>query len=229
MEGMERLKAMKESLMGVVEGQIHGHLGEVDAEELGEAVDMIKDLSEAIYYCTITKAMEDGEKEGKKEKEIYHYTERIMPPMENYPPPMMGGNVPIDYRYDPGMQRMYYGGSGSEGSSGGSSSSGGNSGNGSGSGTRNYSDAMRIREGMKPDFDKYPTEIRDYREGKSPVKRRNYMESKEMHKDKTTQMHELEQYMQELSTDITEMISDASPEEKAVLQQKLNILISKIK
>ena len=60
---MERLKAMKESLMGCVEGQIHGHLNEVDAKELGEAVDMIKDLSEAIYYCTITEAMEKGDEE----------------------------------------------------------------------------------------------------------------------------------------------------------------------
>jgi len=37
----------------------------VDAQELGAAVDMIKDLSEAIYYCTITEAME--EKEDEKE------------------------------------------------------------------------------------------------------------------------------------------------------------------
>ena len=28
---------------------------EVDTKELGEAIDMIKDLEEAIYYCTVTK------------------------------------------------------------------------------------------------------------------------------------------------------------------------------
>jgi phage anti-repressor protein len=33
------------------------HLDKVDAKELGEAIDMIKDLAEAIYYCTITDAM----------------------------------------------------------------------------------------------------------------------------------------------------------------------------
>ena len=32
----------------------------VDAKELGEVVDIIKDIDEAIYYCTVVKAMEDG-------------------------------------------------------------------------------------------------------------------------------------------------------------------------
>ena len=35
--------------------------------------------------------------------------------------------------------------------------------------------------------------------------------------------------MQELSSDITEMIMDATPEEKSVLQQRLNTLVTKIK
>jgi hypothetical protein len=29
----------------------------VDAKELGEVIDMIKDIEEAIYYCTVTAAM----------------------------------------------------------------------------------------------------------------------------------------------------------------------------
>ena len=32
----------------------------VDAKELGEVVDIIKDIDEAIYYCTVVKAMEAG-------------------------------------------------------------------------------------------------------------------------------------------------------------------------
>ena len=55
---MERLKHMKEALMCCVEGQM-GHLDKVDAKELGEAIDMLKDLEEAIYYATITKAMNE--------------------------------------------------------------------------------------------------------------------------------------------------------------------------
>ena len=58
---MKRLEHMKESLMACVESQISGNLANVDAKELGEAVDMIKDLSEAIYYCTITEAMKEKE------------------------------------------------------------------------------------------------------------------------------------------------------------------------
>ena len=45
---MERLKAMKENLMNSVQAQISGNLDCVDAKELGEAVDMIKDLAEAM-------------------------------------------------------------------------------------------------------------------------------------------------------------------------------------
>jgi hypothetical protein len=50
-----------------------------------------------------------------------------------------------------------------------------------------------------------------------------------MHQDKTTQIKELEKYLQELSTDVTELIHEATPEEKAVLQQKVATLASKIR
>ena len=56
----------------------------------------------------------------------------------------------------------------------------------------------------------------------------NYMEGKEMHNDPKSQLKELEAYLQELSTDVTEMIKDASPEEKATLRQKMTTLASKI-
>ena len=46
--------------------------------------------------------------------------------------------------------------------------------------------------------------------------------------DKKMKMQELEKYMHELTTDITEMIGDASPEEKNMLRNKLQTLTSKI-
>ena len=58
---MERLKHMKESLMCCLEAQMN-RLSEVDAKEMGEVVDMVKDLEEAMYYHTVTKAMEGKEK-----------------------------------------------------------------------------------------------------------------------------------------------------------------------
>ena len=57
---MERLKKMKETLMCAVESEINGDLKHVDTKELGEAIDMIKDLEEAMYYCSIVKAMEEN-------------------------------------------------------------------------------------------------------------------------------------------------------------------------
>ena len=54
------------------------------------------------------------------------------------------------------------------------------------------------------------------------------MEGKEMHYNQDTQMQELKKYMQELSEDITEMIQDASPDEKLLLKQKLTSLTQKL-
>ena len=60
---MEQLKNMKQTLVSCIQGQMT-HLDSVDTKELGEVVDMVKDLSEAIYYCTITEAMGEKEKNG---------------------------------------------------------------------------------------------------------------------------------------------------------------------
>ena len=59
-----KLEHMKDVLICAVEHEIN-NLENANCKELGEAIDMIKDLEEAIYYCTITEAM--GEKEKKKD------------------------------------------------------------------------------------------------------------------------------------------------------------------
>ena len=58
--------------------------------------------------------------------------------------------------------------------------------------------------------------------------RKNYMDSKELGHGKEKQMKELEEYIKELSEDITEMIEGASPEERQMLSQKLSTLASKV-
>jgi hypothetical protein len=68
---MERLKTMKEMLMACAEGQMQ-HLEEVDAEELGEVIDMIKDLEEAIYYCTVVEAMKQPQEYGFNDQRRYY-------------------------------------------------------------------------------------------------------------------------------------------------------------
>lgn len=62
----------------------------------------------------------------------------------------------------------------------------------------------------------------------SYTKRRMYMETKQTHQDPAKAMKELEGYMQDLTSDMLELVEKASPEEKAVLQKKVNLLASKI-
>ena len=187
----EKLKHMKDTLVCAVEMQLCD-LSEVDTKELGEAIDMIKDLEEAIYYCTVTEAMQGNkaEMEWEMKKGDHHQEEKS------------------------GDSRMYYGGGypmmyADNGSI--SSTSGSRSSNGGHNGSNYYDEPYR-----------------DEREGRSYNSRRMYMEAKDMKRDKATQLRELEKYMQELSQDITEMIADASPEEKAYLEKKITALASKI-
>ena len=122
---------------------------------------------------------------------------------------------------DRGEGRMYYSGGGNSTSgSGGMAGSGGtmsgNSGN-SGGGTRNYGGENG----------------RDDREGRAGMARRSYLEAKESRpgmapEDKQHKAKELEKYMNELSSDITEMLTNASNEEKTVLKTKMQALLQKI-
>lgn len=195
---MERLKAMKERLMSCVESQM-GDLSKTNAEELGEVVDMIKDLEETIYYCTVVEAMEDKEKEPTRSMMYYpvmYYNGGDMSSGS------MGNNVRGNGRgYSDG--RYYY--------------------------PEPYYYGDAYSRGMRDYGNVYPRELRDYREGRSGNSRRMYMESKEMHEGKEKQMMELEKYMKELSGDMMEMINDATPEEKEILSQKLSTLAEKIK
>ena len=50
---MDRLHKMKDCLIDVAMEQIYNNLECVNAKELGEVIDMIKDIEEAIYYGTI--------------------------------------------------------------------------------------------------------------------------------------------------------------------------------
>lgn len=62
---MKRLCEMKNCLISAAQSQM-SNLQNCDAEELGEVIDMIKDIEQAIYYCTITKAMKESDEDSKK-------------------------------------------------------------------------------------------------------------------------------------------------------------------
>lgn len=155
-----RMECMEEALMCLVESQL-SHLEDVDAQEMGEVIDMIKDLEEAKYYCAVTKAMEESE-----EREEYG---------TRYGDWGWAGNMPPQH----------------------------------------------MEKDMGHTWN-------NPKEGKSYHSRRMYMESKEMHQDKTMQMKELEKYAQELTQDIVEMVEDASPEERQYLSKKIAALANKI-
>lgn len=63
----------------------------------------------------------------------------------------------------------------------------------------------------------YPIHLRDEREGRSPIKRKMYMESKTKGMDTSKSIKELEGYMQDLTSDMLELLEKASPEEKTMV------------
>lgn len=57
---MEKMYAIKSTLVN----RVYDHLDDLDSlcvEELGEVIDMIKDISKAIYYCEQIHQMEEPE------------------------------------------------------------------------------------------------------------------------------------------------------------------------
>lgn len=186
----KRIKHMLETLTSCVEDQLT-QLETTDTKELGEAIDMIKDLEEAMYYCTITKAM--TEQSGHE---------------KYYSQPMYMRDIDRDYgrmyyeenvnrrqtQYDNGSRNQY-----------------------SNDNQNSTNQRMENDSGNSNQYD-----------GRSPRSRRMYMESKMQHSDKTVQMKELENYMQELTQDIVEMVEGSSQEEKQYLSKRVAALANKI-
>ena len=224
---------MIEKLSEVAKCELDKGVENIDTKEMGEVAEIIKELSEAEYYAKISKAMDEAEY-GENydymgaydhERKGYRgqlrdsrgrymsrrgYESRMMPEMDYDEMERMRD-------YDRGAGKMYYSGSGSMGGSQGQSGSGSSSiGGGQSSGS------MGSQGGS-----------RGYSESRYDRAKRGYEETKSIHKDnsaegKQMKMKELENYMKELSTDVTEMIMDASPEEKSMLKSKMQVLMQKI-
>ena len=210
---IKRIHEMMEKLTKCAEMELEKGVENVDTKEMGDVVDIIKDLAEAEYYAKISKAMDESEYgvdydyEGAYEEEIRKgYRGQPRDSRGRYMSRRgrrMGYEEPR-YRMTPEMYKDH--------------------------------DAEYWRDMDKVDGRMYYTDGgngsmpsgRDSREGKSGQGRRGYMEAKEQGKDKGEKMKELENYMKELSSDVTEMISDASPEEKSMLKQKMQVLMQKL-
>lgn len=222
---IERMHKMIECLTEKAFAEIENGLEAVDTCEMGQVIDMIKDLNEAEYRAVIVKSMKKADEEEEElEKELL----RVL--REEYGED--GGRRYYDrYRYENGRFAP------------------------KGRGTRRgyeeppywhmtpemYREMEHDRDMDRPSGRMYYTEpkmtpdggMRDRREGKSGMSRRSYMESKELHKgntpeDKDAKMRDLEKYMKELSEDMAELISDMTPEERTMTKSKLSTLVSKM-
>lgn len=101
-----RMKRLKEDLMAQVECEVAKGFEHVDTKELGEVIDMVKDLSEALYYCEITKAMQGEEYNEDYEHGVMYSTPHSMrrwPKSQPYEPSETGdpyyGNEPHEMRH----------------------------------------------------------------------------------------------------------------------------------
>ena len=235
---------MIEKLTKCAEMEFEKGVENVDTKEMGDVVDIIKDLAEAMYYRTLVVAMEDSEygedydeygpmEDGRRgyrgqarSKTSGRYMSRGDGRRSNRG--RRGYDEPMgDYEMTPEMYRMYspeyYRDMDrmdgkmyyTSNSSSGNMSSQGGSMSGSQGGSRGYSDG------------------RDSREGRSGQSRKSYMETKEMHKgntpeDKEAKKKELDKWMTDIGSDIKELVHDMSSEEKTVAKQKLTNLANSL-
>jgi hypothetical protein len=209
---VKRMHEMIEKLSECAKAQFDKGIDKVDTCEMGKVVDMMKDLSEAMYYRELTKTMQDYDQDevmemferygdgGKRFYDHYRYADGRFAPKghgtyrRGYEEPPYYHMTPEMYHrdMDRDMGRMYY-------------------------------TESSASTGL----------MRDAREGRSGMSRRAYMENKELHKsntpaDKEAKVRDLNTYMTELATDMSEIINDATPEEKSVLKSKLSALVTKI-
>lgn len=226
---------MIEKLTKCAEMEFEKGVENVDTKEMGEVVDIIKDLAEAMYYRTLVVAMEDNEygedydeygpmedgRRGYRGQTRSKTSGRYMSirdgrrsnrgrrgydePMGDYEmtPEMYRMYSPEYYRdMDRDAGRLYYTSNLSSGNMSSQSSS------------RGYSDGGQ-------------------QTSRTENARRGYVEAKEMHKgnsaeDKEVKKKELDKWMTEFSSDVKQMVSEMTPEEKTVLKTKLQNLHSSI-
>lgn len=187
----------------------------INAEEMGEVTDMIKDLAEAEYYSKISKAMDESEygedydyrgafdeyeRKGYRGQPRSKTSGRFMrrgDGRRSYMPMMYEhdydwDNMQMDRDMDKHIGKMY------------------------------YTEPMTMRN-----------DNQTHSESRYDKARRGYEETKSIHKDnsaesKQMKMKSLEDYMKSLAEDVTEMVNDMSQEEKSLMKQKMQVLMQKI-
>ena len=209
---IERMHKMIECLTEKALCELEKGTENVDTCEMGQVVDMIKDLNEAEYKAVIVKAM----KKADEEKE--EYDKMLLRELKEEYGEDAGRRYYDHYRYSDGRFAP----------------------KGHGSYRRGYEEPpyWHMTPEMYRDMDRdthsrmYYTETGMNESGYDRAKR-TYAETKEMHRgntpeDKKAKMQELERYAKSLTEDVVEMVSDMSDEEKNLLRTKMQILMQKI-
>lgn len=214
---IKRMHEMQECLTEKALSELEKGTDHVDTCEMGQVVDMIKDLAEAEYRATITKAME----EAKEEKE--EYDKILLRELKEEYGEDTGRRFYDHYRYADGRFAP------------------------KGRGTyrrgyeeppywhmtpERYHDMEYSRDMDRGNGRMYYTEP-THTESRYESAKRAYTESKELHKgnepqDKEAKMRELEKYMKEMSDDLLNLMKGMSQEEMNMAKSKLSVLVSKM-
>lgn len=209
---IERIHRMIECLTEKTLSELDKGIENVNVEEMSEAVDMIKDLCEAEYRAVIVKSMK------KVDEEEEEYDKELLRSLKAEYGEESGRRFYDHYRYANGRFAP----------------------KGKGTYRRGYEEPPYMH--MYPESEHMRDVDRDYgkmyytepmNESGYDRAKRNYTETKEMHKnntpeDKEHKMKSLDSYTKELASDITGMVADMSAEEKNLLRTKLSTLVSKI-
>lgn len=209
---IERIHKMQECLTEKAVNELEKGVENVDTSEMGQVVDMIKDLAEAEYHSIISKAMKKADEEEEE------YDKELLRSLKAEYGEESGRRYYDQYRYANGRFAP----------------------KGKGIYRRGYEEPPYMH--MYPEAEHMRDMDREYgkmyytepmSESNYDRAKRNYTETKEMHKnntpeDKEHKMKSLDSYTKELASDITGMVADMSAEEKNLLRTKLSTLVSKI-
>ena len=252
---IKHIHDMIEKLSECAKCEMDKGLESMDAKELGEVSEIIKELAEAEYYAKISKAMDEAEY-GEDYDYMGAYDEQSRKGyrgqrrdsrgryMSNrgrrgYEEAMYYTMTPEMYReHDPEyyrdmdreqMGRMYY--SGGSGSSGVGSSNGMSGGSSGGSSYGMSGGSMGSQGGQSSGGSSGGS--RGYSESRYENAKRGYKETKEMHKsgsseDKQITMKEGEKMLNVILDEIEEMLEDAPVEMKSMVKSKVMTKMQKI-
>lgn len=214
-----------EKLASCVKSKFDEGMDCIDAEEMTKATEMICNLSKAMYYASVVKAMDEAKEEEEAETKYYTKRNRMLPMRDNldFDPNMMPERMTMEV-YNPNeriknVPEKYY--------------DGGRNGN-----NTNYGNNGSTRTGGMNMGNRSGRSGRMYYDGEQDMSkvekaRQAYMDAIEMHKgntaeEKQTKVRELENFMTAFAEDMMQMAGMMSPEEKTMAKTKLTNMISKI-